>query len=106
MRLCPSLSDAPTPIIKKDWKRRSPAVGLTLRSFNMNNVRRLVVSADKTLHYNTGEWDRRARRFLLDLRMLGLGLGPDRRDAARAVGACATNRTESRVGHCRSHIGT
>jgi hypothetical protein len=23
--------------------------------------------------YNTGEWDRRAQRFLLDLRMLGLG---------------------------------
>jgi hypothetical protein len=39
----------------------------------MKNVRRLVAAPDKPLRYNTGEWDRRARRFLLDLRMLGLG---------------------------------
>ena len=38
----------------------------------MNNVRRLVAAADKPLRYNTGEWDLRARRFLFDLRMLGL----------------------------------
>jgi hypothetical protein len=39
----------------------------------MCNVRRLVPAENEPLHYNTGEWDRRARRFLLDLRMLGLG---------------------------------
>jgi hypothetical protein len=39
----------------------------------MSNVRRLVRAENEPLRYNTGEWDRRAQRFLLDLRMLGLG---------------------------------
>jgi hypothetical protein len=38
----------------------------------MDNVRRLSPAEDEPLRYNTGEWDRRARRFLLDLRLLGL----------------------------------
>ena len=39
----------------------------------MSNVRRLVPAANEPLRYYTGEWDQRAQRFLLDLRMLGLG---------------------------------
>ena len=39
----------------------------------MSNVRRLVAAADEPMRFNTGEWDRRAQRFLRDLRMLGLG---------------------------------
>jgi hypothetical protein len=39
----------------------------------MSNVRRLMPADDERMPFNTGEWDRRAQRFLRDLRMLGLG---------------------------------
>jgi hypothetical protein len=39
----------------------------------MSNLRSLMPAEDEPMPCHTGEWDRRAQRFLRDLRMLGLG---------------------------------